>query len=200
MAFNLKRVFLDIKSQIKLITLGVVLSGFLTLAILLSSFYIEMWSLRIVIWIAPHVVALILTLALLMPYLCGDTRCGTGRIIGAIILLLFVALAGLLFFILVIIQLATAGCATVPACNNIKGIFIAVLILKAILIGLELLMVVYLFFSLRTTVTRACKGVCKIGGKVNARNTMLILNERNNSTSGGRDYENQMQTGISKYE
>jgi len=166
--FNIRNIFEDIRSQINIIGFGAVVSGIILFAIFLSSFYAEIGLLRVVMWMSAHPLALIILVVLLMPYLCNK-RCETGRVIVSAIAILIAALSALLFLILTIISVIQVGCAGIPACNNIQGVFIVVMVLVGILALIETLMFLYLIIAVRATINKACNN-CEIGTKVNRYN------------------------------
>lgn len=187
MEFNIRRVINDVRYQIQVIAFGIVLCGILLFALLLSSFYVDINALRILMWLSPHPFALILTLALLMNYLCVKDRCDTGRAIISAIIMLFAALLAIVFLILTIVSIFQIGCAAIPACANIQGVFIVVLVLVGILALIELLIFLYLILSVRSNLNALCKRCPKglIGDNIkeNNRNESALISFAND------DYE-----------
>lgn len=150
-----KKIIADIRSKISIIGLGVVLCGIIILCLLLSTFYVEIYSLRLAMYLSPHPMALILAVVLLMPYSREREYVSSNVIIVAIILLI-VSLSALLFLVLTVVSVLQLGCVGILACNNIRGIFITVLILIILLVLIEFVMFLYLLVGVRASVDKKC--------------------------------------------
>lgn len=180
--FNINNIFQDIKSQIKIIGFGAVISGAILFVTLLSSFYADINLLKIFMWLSPHPFIIILTVVLLTPYLCSETRCDTGRIIISSIALFIISLTAFLFIISSIITIIQSGCTSIPACNNNKGVFIVVMILVLMLGLIELAMSAYLLWGIRPNVNKVCGGnKCMIGTNVRRPKNSVLRFEKVNS-------------------
>lgn len=173
---NFKRFFSDLKSAVRLIHVALILCALIVAIITYTSFIIEIFTLKILLWLAVQIPVLVIISILLSEYLCEGNRCeGTRAIFSAMMLLLAMGVA-LAFLVITIVSLFQSGCAAIPACQNQFGVFVTDMILVGLLVLLEGIVALYLLLSLRNTLN-ACKK-CNVSIGKNVRSMKDKSNQR----------------------
>lgn len=156
---KITELFASLRTQVKLIFGAFVFNGILLTIISLSTWFIDIWALRIYMFLSPQVLTHIICMLLMSTYLCKKACENTSAFISGF-LLLVTGLISFLYAIIILINVAVNGCASVPACLNVKEIFIVVMITMIVLGFVEVMLFLYIVIFVNNTIKKSCERKC----------------------------------------